>query len=150
MTSHRIAEWVREEHATVAKLTDALRAQVAAIPRASIERWISEICKSFDHYRAHLTRHMSLEESEGYLTAVIEQRPTLTAEVERLKHEHAELGVIMDSIHNALYALKPDDRLLVRDVCRRIDRVLSYVDHHEDDENLLVTFVFCTDIGTKD
>ena len=56
----------------------------------------------------------------------------------------------MRGIHHALEELTPNDRLLVRDCCDRVNGLLSYVDNHEDLEDSLVTFIFTQDIGTKD
>lgn len=141
---------LQEEHHKVEQLANRLRECVAVIPRFNLGPWIEEVQERYEHFRAHFTRHMALEEHDGYMAAVTEARPNLAVEVSRLKHEHDELLQIMTSIHKEVLALKPDDRLLVRDCCSRIDTFLDYVDHHEQDENLLLTFTFTHDIGTKD
>jgi hemerythrin-like domain-containing protein len=71
----------------------------------------------------------------------------LGREVERLAHEHGELQAIMDRIHEELDALKPEDHLLIRDCCTRIQSLLSYIEHHENAENLLVLSAFTDDLG---
>ena len=58
------------------------------------------------------------------------------------------MSLIMDSIHHAVHGLTPNDPLLVRDCCRRIDSLLDYVEHHEDLENNLLSFAITQDIGT--
>ena len=150
MDTDKIAQWMREEHVKVENLSDRLREQVAVVPRTNLGKWIEEVRDRFEHFRAHMVKHMALEESEGYLTAVTERRPTLSREVERLHHEHAELEKIMESVYHGLGGVGADDRLLVRDCCTRIGSVLGYVERHEDDENLLVTQAFARDIGTND
>ena len=56
----------------------------------------------------------------------------------------------MNGVHQAVEAIGPQDRLLVRDCCRRIQNLLNFVVRHEDDENMLLTFALTYDIGTKD
>ena len=143
--------WLREEHTKVRNLLDRLREKVGVVPRANLGPWIEEVRDRFDHLRAHLTKHMALEEFEegGYLSAVLERRPALSEKVEWLKHQHAEFIRIMDGIHRAVHELTPEDRLLVRDCCRRIEDLLSYIDDHDDDENMLVTYAFTQDLGTR-
>jgi hypothetical protein len=84
------------------------------------------------------------------METVVDLRPTLSPEVERLQHEHEEITKILSGVHEAVEALKPIDRLLVRDCCRRIDNLLHYIEHHENDENVLLITCLTSDIGTKD
>ena len=39
---------------------------------------------------------------------------------------------------------------LMGDYCERVQLLLSYVEHHEDEENNLMELVFTEGIGTKD
>ena len=97
-----------------------------------------------------MTKHMALEERDGYMLPVVEHRPALSREVERLAHEHREFTLIMEIIHRTLSELGPDDQLIIRDCCHRIHDFLLYVEHHKNEENLMVLSVFTDDIGTKD
>jgi hypothetical protein len=142
--------WIREEHAKVEELIEALRAQVAIVPKVRLAAWIAETRKRFDHFRAHLIRHMALEEADGYLSGVMERRPTLASEVDRLAHEHRELAEIMLSIHEQLARLSPDDPLVIRECGARIAALLGYVERHEGFENVLIVSAFSDDIGSKD
>lgn len=150
MNTEQAARWIREEHARVGDLADRLREKVAFCPRVAQGAWIEEVRDAFEHFRAHLTKHMSLEERGGYLESVIEQRPALSREVDRLGHEHAQMIRIMNGIHGTLQELGTNDRLLIRDCCARILNLLGYAEHHEKDENLLVMSAFTDDLGTKD
>jgi len=150
MNTQILAAKLRAEHDAVDALSDRLREWVAVIPRANVAEWIAELRQRFEHFRAHLTRHMALEEQEGYMTTVVEMRPTLSGEVERLQHEHQEIAKIMGGVHAAVEALCKEDRLLVRDCCRRIDSLMHYVEHHENDENMLLITTLTSEIGTKD
>lgn len=150
MSEDNRIRWIQKEHEKVDALIAALRAQVAAVPKAGLSTWIGDTQRQFEHLRAHLIRHMALEESDGYLVEVIERRPTLSKEVDRLEHEHREMAKIMESVHQVLSSVTPEDPLLLEDCCSRIRALLGYVERHEDFENLLVTSVFSRDIGSKD
>ena len=150
MDTQEIAQWMRNEHVRVHELANELREQVAVVPRANLGKWIADIREQYEHFRAHLVKHMALEERDGYLPSVTERRPTLAGEVERLEHEHVELIKIMDGIHELVHQLTAEDRLLIRDCRDRIGDLLSYIEHHEEEEDLLITHVFTRDIGTAD
>lgn len=143
-------DWIRQEHDKVEQLADKLHKKVAYVPRANLNSWLEEVRERFEHLRAHLIRHMALEEEGGYMSAVLERRPTLADRIDRLEREHAELGRLLDDIHVAIGTIRAEDRLLIRDISHRMKSVLDYVEHHEKEENDLVQLVFTDDIGTKD
>ena len=149
MDTKDYANWLKQEHQRASELAGVLREKVTCIPRGGFERWLVELRDRFDHLRAHLQKHMALEERGGYLTAVLEQRPTLSDAVGRLRNEHRELGRIMNGIHQTLHETAPQDTLMIRDTCARIQNLLGYVEHHEGRENSLVLSVFTEDIGAE-
>ncbi len=144
------AQWMREEHDEVEDLIATLRKEIASVPRANLDAWLARTRDLFAHFRAHLLKHMALEVQDGYMPAVRERRPTLSKEVARLEHEHGEMTRIMDSVHRALAAVSPHDRLVIRECCQRIGNLLTEVQRHEADENMMVMSVFTRDIGTGD
>lgn len=150
MTPRQLANWVQEEHEKVQEVATRLQEKVAIIPRSNQGRWIQEARQAFDHLRAHMIKHMALEEQDGYMLAVVDQRPWLSNEVERLAREHRELTRVMDEIHQTFQLLRPEDHLLILDCCRRVQNLLNYLEHHEKEENLLLLSAFTNDIGTKD
>ena len=81
------------------------------------------------------------------MVAVVERRPTLSEQVKRLAHEHQEFLGLMDCIHKCLEEMRPEDQLVIRDCCHRIQDFLAYVEHHKNEENLMVLSVFNLDIG---
>jgi len=149
MKAEELAKWMREEHLTLRGLMNTLQDRVSSVPRANQGRWIEAARESFGHVRAHTVKQMALEEQDGYMVPVMERRPALAAEIERLAHEHKELQRLMEGIHAFLQDLQPGDRLLIRDCCHRINDFISYMEHHTNDENLLVLSVFTDDIGTR-
>ena len=150
MNAQELARWFRDEHEKVIGLTARLSEKVAIAPQTNQQRWIEDVRLAFEHLRAHCIKHMALEEQDGYMISVVQRRPTLTHEVDRLAHEHYEMQQILDRIHNEIDQLRPDDHLLIRDCCARIQDVIAYTEHHENTENLLVLAAFTDDLGTTD
>lgn len=150
MLTQDIARRMEEEHAVVDRLASGLREWVAAVPKSNFGHWIDGARQRFEHFRAHLVRHFSLEATEGYLPAVVRLRPDLNGEVTRLAHEHSEMLLLMDALNRDLRALVPTNRLLIHDICRRIEHFLGYLEHHEDTENLMIITVFVNRDATSD
>ena len=150
MTPKELADWLQKEHAEVEDLSNGLREQVATLPRRHLGRWLEDLCARFESFRAHLQKHMALEEYDGYLASVLECRPTLSGRISALKHEHLEIGQLMTSIYQALQAITADDHLIMRHCCSRIRHLLDSVEEHEQAENTMVTHVFTQDIGPQD
>lgn len=145
-----LAAWMREEHRIVDELAAALSERVAHVPRANQQRWIEAAREAFEHFRAHMTRHIAMEERDGYMSAVIELRPRLIDEVERLKREHRQILRLLNAVHDLCEDVEPADSLIIRDVCHRVQDILRYVEHHNHSENVLVISAFHEDIGTHD
>lgn len=148
MKAEDLATWMRDEHLKLRELMNALQDKVSCVPRANHANWIEAARASFGHVRAHTVKQMAVEEQDGYMVPVAERRPALASQIERLAHEHKELQRLMNDIHAALGDLQPGDHLLIRDCCHRINEFISYMEHHTNDENLLVLSVFTDDIGT--
>lgn len=145
------ATWMRNEHRIIAGLIANLSAHTAAIPSIGRDQWLSTLARLVGRFRAHMRDHMNAEEADdGFLTPVLERRPTLSREVEHLRHEHRELRTLLDQITEEIAGLCADDTLLIDDACHRLQHLASAIHHHEEHEELLVTFVFSQDIETKD
>lgn len=144
-----IVRWLRGEHDDLPKLADRLRERVAKSPPGNRAMWIGELQTRFDDFAACSRQRMTKEESGGYLKPVIEARPSLSAPVELLRHEHAELTRIIDNVQRAVHRLSPTDNLLLRDCCKRIEDLLTWVERHEEHENHIVLYAFASDTGAK-
>jgi iron-sulfur cluster repair protein YtfE (RIC family) len=141
---------LREEHTRTEEIADRLNATVARAPVSADASWLVELRERFEHLRAHLIRHMALEERDGYMAAAVERRPTLSQKIEALRLEHGQIQRIMDDIYKSVSAIRPEDRLLIRDVCMRVEALLSHVNEHHAAENLMMLRVFTDDIGDQD
>ena len=147
MDRDKLAEWMKQEHVRIQDLVNRLREHAVTIPPGSREAWLAELNQRFDHFATHLRRVMSIQEEGGYLLPVVETRPTLSPQVELLRREHVELRQLMDNLQEAVHALKPQDNLLIRDACTRIQVFLGHVQRHEEHENHIVLYALTQDIG---
>jgi hemerythrin-like domain-containing protein len=138
MPKSDVAAWMAQEHAKVHELSGELRERVTGLRNR------------FDDLATRLRRHASLEEKGGYLTHVVERRPTLSQAVDIIKREHEELATILRDLQAAVHELAPTDNLLLRDCCKRVEHFLTWVERHEEHENHLVLCAFTQDIGAVD
>lgn len=150
MSRPDLAAWLREEHLQVEALADRLRQTVAVVPRVATPVWLNELRDRLGHFRAHMIKHMAMEEEGGYMAEVLERRPGLALRVGALQHQHRQVRRLLDDLHQLLGEMAADQLLLAQDCGRRIDSLLDTIQRHEDAENDLVQFVFTEDLGTED
>lgn len=150
MKPREVAKWISEEHSHVKEQMFQLRKSLAIPPETGRAAWLPDLRKCFQGLATHLNQHMELEESGGYMQEILQLRPTLTREVERLSHEHVEMRRLIEQIDAALGELGPKDALLIRHAIARIGMFLAYVDQHKTEEEHLVMAVFTNDIGVGD
>jgi hemerythrin-like domain-containing protein len=149
MSPREIAQWMREEHAVVQDLTQRLRDRVAIIPRTGLKPWMAETCAQLDRFRVHLRKHFDLEETDGYLEAVLRESPRLASQVDRLRHEHDEITRILDWIQQEAGTVTDQDAILIEDCRCRAQNLLRYIKDHEEREDLIVMSVFTNDLGSE-
>ena len=142
-----LAGWLQDERNKVDELIYLVRKHLAVPPPGNREAWLPEARECFRRLVEHLKKHMALEEADGYLREVRAQRPALSSEIDRLQHEHDELGRLMDQVQRSLDELWPEDQLLIRSACVRIATLLSYVEQHEEQEQRLVLHVYGQAMG---
>ena len=145
-----LAKRVREEHARVLVLAQEIRETVGVVPRTVGPDWLRDVRERFEKFRAHVTRDMALQERANFFQAVLDHRPDLSGRIDKLKHERDEMARLMTGVHRDLEAIGPEDRLLLRDICQRIEYLLGCYEHHEDLANDLATYAFTQEVGTKD
>jgi len=145
-----MAEWIQNESKMVDELSGRLCKAAACIPTENLSGWLDDLRGQFERFRAHYQKHMALEEGGGCLAPVLEQWPELTGEVEHLRSEHREIGVLMKAIYDELCDLSPDQPLTMLDCCRRIRNLMEIINHHTDRENLILSLAFSRDVGTSD
>ena len=150
MSSENLSAWMLDENARIHELSGELRAKVTQRPRGDRAAWIADLGHRFDEFAHHLRQHRAMEEEGGYLRQVTELRPTLTGAIDVIHHEHNELSTILDGVQAAVHELEPDDNLLLRDCCRRVEHFRTWIERHEEHENHIVMYAFTQDLGTPD
>jgi hemerythrin-like domain-containing protein len=139
---------LQEEHKALLQLSLVLKTHIAAMPSANIVQWLTGLRVAFDRLHAHVQRSIAMKEKDGYLETILHERPALTKQVESIKSEHGQLVRMGDGLRNDLAAARPEDRLLVDDMCARVERYMMIVAQHEQRENMIVMFAFNQDLGS--
>ena len=150
MQANELSAWMLKEHEQIHELSAQLREKVAMPPRGGRAEWIEDLQNRFVEFAERLDRHLKLEEEGGYLTQVMEQRPTLSEAVNIIRHEHEELTRILADLRVAVIELAPTDILLLRDCCKRVDHFLTWLERHEEHENHIMIYAFTQDMGAGD
>ncbi len=138
MEPQDLAAWLEQERHQVDESIFLVRKHLAVPPPSARAQWIPEAQECFRRLTEHMKKHMALKEADGYLRDVRTRHPHLSAEVDRLQHEHDELGRLMDQVQSALDELRPADSLLIKSSCVRIATLLSYIEQHEEQEQRLL------------
>jgi len=150
MNEKTLAEWMKKQAQQMRELGAGLREHIVSVPGTGREAWLAELTRRFDHFVNHLRQILAAEEQQGYLTPVLEQRPSLSQQVELLRHEHDELRILADDLQRMVHSLRPEDHLLLRDTCTRIQVFLGHLQRHEEHENHIVLYTLTEDIGTAE
>lgn len=148
MSDNDLAAWMQTEHQTLVRLGKLLKEHIAVMPEGNLGGWLGSLREGFGRLAAHLERHFTAKEADGYLEHVIACQPTLARQVEQCRHEHVELARLAKRIEAELAETTPEDRVLVADAVARIQRFLAVVGAHEQRENMITLFAFNQDIGS--
>jgi hypothetical protein len=97
----------------------------------------------------HLQTHFELEESDGYLSDLVQKSPGLAATVDRLMHEHSEL---MGDVNELVKRVREDFAINqdTSDLAHRFGTFRGKLAAHEHEENQLLQEAYNLDLGTKD
>lgn len=139
---------LQEEHKALLQLSQVLKSHIAAMPSANTAPWLGGLRVAFDRLHAHIQRCIAMKEKDGYLETILKERPALAKQVESIKSEHGQLIRMGDGIRNDLASTRPEDRVLVDDMCARVERYMTIVAQHEQRENMIVMFAFNQDLGS--
>jgi hypothetical protein len=137
------------EHQILDHVKSALRVTLEwKAPAIGLPRKISSVQFTTKSFMRHLLRMIDLEEQDGYMSIVREQKPHLEHRVKKLERQHAQF-------RNCLEELKPDIASLTalpedqfEFVCSRVVELLDCVDQHDLDEiELLQETLLCDEGG---
>jgi len=115
----------------------------------SDKEWADQCMALFGPFFGHLRKHFSVEETGGFMTPVLEVRPTLHPQIEKLKQEHVDMigkgCMIIERLRGA-----GDADWRMEDVHSHILSLLDALQKHEQTENQLLVMAFGVDIGPGD
>jgi hemerythrin-like domain-containing protein len=138
---------LQAEHKALVQLSQMVRGHIAAMPGLNVAAWLEGLRVAFDRLHAHIERCIQMKEKDGYLRVIVREHPALARQIEAVQNEHGQVLRLGDGIRNDLATARPEDRLLVSDLCARVQRFMAVVDQHEQRENMIVLFACNQDFG---
>ncbi len=146
----QLAAWLREERRILSELTRLIRGHVAGVAEKPPERWLPELEAALRRLCAHLRSDFEAQETQGFFENLVLQRPGIARQVEQLRHEHEELLRLGDWLLRDVGQTRPQDRLIIADLCARVSRYLAVLAQHDQCEATLTLVVFNEDLGAGD
>lgn len=123
------------EHQILEHIKDALRVTIDwQAPSVSMPRKLDSVRFTFLSFQRHLERTLTTEEENGYLTDVIESKPTMQTKVDRLEKDHAIIREHLGLVLPALNDLNKWNQSNFEVVCQDIRSLLEEVDQHDRQE----------------
>ena len=137
------------EHKILDHVKSALRVTLDwKAPSIALHRKMSSVQFTAKSFMRHLGRMMELEEQDGYMAVVVEQKPHLEHKVQKLERQHAAFRQSIEELDPDVAALAalPEDQYEF--VCSRIVELLDQVDEHDLEEiELLQETMLCDEGG---
>jgi hypothetical protein len=136
------------EHQILDHVKSALRVTLEwRAPTIGLSRKMSSVQFTTKSFMRHLLRMIELEEQDGYMTIVREEKPHLEHRVAKLERQHAEFRHELEELKPEVASLAalPADQFEF--VCSRIVDLLDSVDQHDLDEIELLQETLLSDEG---
>lgn len=137
------------EHQILDHVKQALRVTLQwKAPAFGLSRKISSVQFTTKSFLRHLERMMDLEEQDGYMQVVREEKPYLEHRVQQLEQQHAEFRELIEDLKPEVAALTalPAERAQI--TCHRLVALLNQVDQHDLEEiELLQATLVCDEGG---
>lgn len=144
-----IAQAACMEHQILDHVKQALRVTLDwRTPAVGLPRKVSSVQFTTKSFARHLLRMMDLEEQDGYMSVVIEEKPWLEQRVQRLERQHREFREMLEELSADIEAMPglPEDRFEA--VSRLLRELLDRVDQHDVEEiALLQETMLCVEGG---
>jgi len=150
LSPRELAAWMQGERKALQELCKLIRQHIADMPDVNRTGWLRALNAAFERLASHLERHFAAKQEDGYLRMVVEHRPTLAPQVDDMRREHDEILHLAERIRQDLSTVTPEQRLIVADICARIQRFMAVVADHEQREVMITMYVFSQDLGATD
>jgi hypothetical protein len=127
-----IAQASQLEHQILDHVKQALRITLDwKAPSIGLPRKMSSVQFTMKSFSRHLLRMLELEERDGYLAVVLEEKPNLDTRIKRLQREHREFRHQLQEMVPTIASLTalPEDEFEF--VCTQIAELLDRVDQHD-------------------
>jgi hypothetical protein len=137
------------EHQILDHVKQALRVTLEwKAPSIGLPRKMSSVQFTTKSFARHLLRMMDLEERDGYMVVVREQKPHLEHRVNKLERHHARFRQQLEDLTPEVASMTaiPEDQFEF--VCSKIAELLDEVDQHDVEEiELLQETLLCDEGG---
>lgn len=144
-----IAQATQMEHQILDHVKQALRITLDwKAPVVSMPRKVSSVQFTMKSFSRHLLRMMDLEECDGYMRVVAEEKPSLDNRIRRMQRQHQEFRATLREMEPQVSSLPalPEDEFAY--VCSLIEELLDRVDQHDVEEiELLQDTLLCDEGG---
>ena len=138
--------WV--EHQTLEHIKQALRVTLKwDAPAVSMERKRSSVRFTLQSLCRHLERLMKIEEADGYLDRVVEEKPNLHFRIQRLTRDHQHFRSRVEQLAPMLDDLNEWQDAEFDDACGEINELLDEIDRHDHEEVSLLQDALSYDEG---
>jgi hypothetical protein len=136
------------EHQTLSHVTSALRATIGwKYQGVDFARKLESLRFVGESFKRHLKHLLELEESDGYMSVVVDSRPELKDVVEALRREHAQFRTALRGILGRLRRQSSTDHEGFDAVCADFLKLLDKLDEHDKKEIDLLQGALLTDEG---
>lgn len=144
-----VAQASQMEHQILDHVKQALRITLDwKAPAVSLPRKISSVQFTMKSFSRHLLRMMDLEERDGYMSVVVEEKPNLDCRIKRLQREHQAFRSRLEEMAPDISALPAMTESDFEFVCTQIEELLDRVDQHDVEEiELLQDTLMCDEGG---
>jgi hypothetical protein len=144
-----IAQATQMEHQILDHVKQALRITLDwKAPAVSMPRKVSSVQFTMKSFSRHLLRMMDLEEHDGYMRVVVEEKPTLDTRIRRMQREHQEFRTTLEEMAPQVASLPALPEADFAYVCSQIEELLDRVDQHDVEEiELLQDTLLCDEGG---
>jgi hypothetical protein len=137
------------EHRILDHVKQALRITLEwKAPAIGLPRKMSSVQFTAKSFARHLQRMMDLEEQDGYMAVVLEEKPHLEQRVRRLERQHQQFRQDLDELAGDIESMQALAEDQFEFVSTRILELLDRVDQHDLEEiELLQQTLLCDEGG---
>jgi hemerythrin-like domain-containing protein len=148
MDPETVKQQTELESGTLDQVSNALTAAISwKVKPKQLARKISTVRFVAQSFQRYLERLFSLEEHDGYMAVVQDQRPHWNCRIEELRGQHEKFRQTVRRITTRLERITPEERATFENLCHELLGVTKQVAKHNQRENKLLEDAFDVDDG---